>query len=397
MRISKNPAFLILFIICSVIQLLYPTDIIEVLPFIICAIATGLIVYTDALTIKRLFFILYVGICTLEANYLTFLPVVVYVFYGEKNYVWTSILLIPYLLTATMLIDVQSKIFLAFVLTIMAILLKGQCLANLKLKKDLTNNSDTMRELTLHLNEQNRLLIAHQDDEIHVATLNERNRIAREIHDHVGHQLSRVLLQIGAQLTLNKNDPVLLSIKDTLDSAMDNLRRSVHDLHETSIELETQLKQIVAQFDFCPVKVTIHLDTLVKPPTKVALVAILKESLSNVAKHSTATEVKVSLIEHPGFYQFIVSDNGTNVGITSNQFYSNNNLWSPNSEILSQATYDINKNSKSSNSENLSQSSYDFNNGIGLKNIQQRVTELKGRFLIRHQNGFEIFITLPKN
>ena len=215
-----------------------------------------------------------------------------------------------------------------------------------------------MRELTLHLNEQNRLLMAHQDDEIHVATLKERNRIAREIHDHVGHQLSRVLLQIGAGLTLNKTDPTLLSMKETLDSAMDNLRKSVHDLHETSLELEAQIHQVITEFNFCPVQLTLHLDSAVNAQIKVALVAILKESFSNVSKHSTATEVKVSLIEHPSFYQFIVHDNGDCSTILQNQF---------------------------------------FTTGIGLKNIKQRVTELKGHFLIRTQNGFELFITLPKS
>lgn len=357
MRISKNPAFFILFIVCSVIQLLYPTDIIEVLPFIICAIAAGLIIYTDAPTFKRIIFIIYVFICSIESNHLTFLPVILYAFYDEQDRLWSLLSMIPFLMMATTLIDVQSKIFIAFVFAVMAVLLKEQSLVNIKLKKDLTDKSDTMRELTLHLNEQNRLLMAHQDDEIHVATLKERNRIAREIHDHVGHQLSRVLLQIGALLTLNKTDPALLSMKDTLDSAMDNLRKSVHDLHETSLELETQLSQVVDQFDFCPVKVNIHLDDVVNPQVKVAIVAILKESFSNIAKHSTATEVKVSLIEHPGFYQFIISDNGSVPTPTPNQFFSS---------------------------------------GIGLKNIEQRVTELKGHFLIRNQNGFELFITLPK-
>ena len=357
MTLGKNPAFFILFIVCSTIQLLYPSEIIAVLPFILAAITTGFMIYTDALTIKRLVFILYTVLCIIEPRHLTFMPIVLYVFYAHENRMWSLLAVFPFLLMPTQLVDVQSMVFLAFILSVMAVLLKNQHLINIKLKQALTDHSDSMRELTLHLNEQNRLLMSHQDDEIHVATLKERNRIAREIHDHVGHQLSRVLLQIGAGLTQNKTDPTLLSMKETLDSAMDNLRKSVHDLHDTSIELETQIHQVVAEFNFCPVKLTLHLDSAVNAQIKVALIAILKESFSNVAKHSTAPEVKVSLIEHPSFYQFIIHDNGHSPTTIQNQFFAT---------------------------------------GIGLKNIEQRVTELKGHFLIRTQNGFELFITLPK-
>lgn len=357
MTLGKNPAFFILFIVCSTIQLLYPSEIIAVLPFILAAITTGFMIYTDALTIKRLVFILYTVLCIIEPRHLTFMPIVLYVFYAHENRMWSLLAVLPFLMRSTQLVDVQSMVFLAFILSVMAVLLKNGLLINAKLKQTLNEHSDSMRELTLHLNEQNRLLMAHQDDEIHVATLKERNRIAREIHDHVGHQLSRVLLQIGAGLTLNTTDPTLLSMKETLDSAMDNLRKSVHDLHETSLELETQIHQVITEFNFCPVQLTLHLDSAVNAQIKVALVAILKESFSNVSKHSNATEVKVSLIEHPSFYQFIVRDNGDTPTNLQNQFSAT---------------------------------------GIGLKNIKQRVTELKGHFLIRNENGFELFITLPK-
>lgn len=41
-----------------------------------------------------------------------------------------------------------------------------------------------------------------------LATLNERNRIAREIHDNVGHLLSRSLLQVGALQVVNRDETV---------------------------------------------------------------------------------------------------------------------------------------------------------------------------------------------
>lgn len=359
MPIKISPTLVTLFISCGLVQILYPTEVIEVLPFILCAISAGLIYYLDQPLFKRLALLTYIALSIYEPEYIIFIPVVLYAYVEEDSWHWTALAILPYVLQLDQLVQAPSKVFISLLLGIMAILLKQNHNSHTQLKRDLIEKADAMRELDLHLNEKNRALMAHQDDEIHYATLKERNRIAREIHDHVGHQLSRVLLQIGAQLTLKPSDPALLSMKDTLDSAMDNLRNSVHDLHDTSIELETQLRQITAQFEKCPVTLTLHLDTVPDTDIKIALVAILKESLSNVSKHSNATEVKISLIEHPSFFQFIIVDNGS-----APHAYTQDDP---------------------------------HRRGIGLKNIEQRVAELKGRFLIRTQNGFELFITLPKS
>lgn len=359
MPIRINPSLILLIIVCALNHVLFPSEVIEVLPLMSCAIATGLLYYTDNPVIKRIIFLIYLGLSALLPAHIVFIPVIVFAYYENENRFFTLLTAIPYLVHFEMLINIQNNLYTSLVLTLMAILLKTQQDVQMQYKRELTEKSDAMRELTLNLNEKNRLLMAHQDDAIQLATLNERNRIAREIHDHVGHQLSRVLLQIGAQLTLKPSDPALLSMKDSLDSAMDNLRNSVHDLHDTSIDLESQLKQLCAQFDTCPVHIRNHVSTMPPAKAKYALIAILKEGLSNIAKHSNATQVNVSLVEHPSFYQFIISDNG--------------------STVLSDNPLDTTR-----------------DHGIGLQNIEQRVAELNGRFLVRTQNGFELFITIPK-
>ena len=359
MPIRINPSLLLLMLVSTLNHVLFPSEVIEVLPLIICAIATGLIYYADKAVIKRLTFIFYIGVSSILPTNIVFMPVILFAYYENEKRMITLIATIPYLIQFERLIHLQDNLYISFVLTLMAILLKIQQEIQMRYKRELTEKSDAMREMTMNLNEKNRLLMAHQDDAIQLATLNERNRIAREIHDHVGHQLSRVLLQIGAQLTLKPSDPALLSMKDSLDSAMDNLRNSVHDLHDTSIDLEKQLNQLCAQFENCPVHLHTHVSTMPPAKTKYALIAILKEGLSNIAKHSNATQVKVSFIEHPGFYQFIVNDNGK----------------TPINDHHSVVLKD---------------------HGIGLQNIEQRVAELNGRFLVRTQNGFELFITIPK-
>ena len=59
------------------------------------------------------------------------------------------------------------------------------------------------------MEQKNKELLEKQDYEIQVATLNERNRIAREIHDSVGHLLSRSILQLGALKAVHRQEPEL--------------------------------------------------------------------------------------------------------------------------------------------------------------------------------------------
>lgn len=43
---------------------------------------------------------------------------------------------------------------------------------------------------------------------------------------------------------------------------------------------------------------------------KYCFIAVTKEALSNIVKHSDGKKVSVQLLEHPGFYQLVVEDNG---------------------------------------------------------------------------------------
>ena len=76
----------------------------------------------------------------------------------------------------------------------------------MKYKKLLNMTRDDSKELEKMLEEKNKRLMSEQDQQVHLATLAERNRIAREIHDNVGHLLSRAILLLGAISTVNTDD-----------------------------------------------------------------------------------------------------------------------------------------------------------------------------------------------
>ena len=239
------------------------------------------------------------------------------------------------------------------------------------LYQDFHQIRDDSEEHALLLSEKNKALLEKQDYEIYAATLRERNRIAREIHDNVGHVLSRSILMTAACKSINKNDaldPLLGNLEESLNSAMNSIRSSVHDLHDDAVDLEDAIKGLVKDFTFCPVNLTYDMSRQIPREVKYSLISITKEGLSNVMRHSNADSVKILLREHPALYQLCIEDNGT-----------------PGNGIPDiQTEADINKEKNTSG-------------GMGLSNIRDRAKALGGTVQITQENGFRIFVTIPKS
>lgn len=175
---------------------------------------------------------------------------------------------------------------------------------------------DQLQERALALEARNRDLADRQDYEVELATLAERARIAREIHDNVGHQLTRASLQTEALRVVHANEPGVAAdfadVKHTVDEALQLVRTSVHALNDNAANLSVQLERIAegARSDGGP---QIELEVLAEhAPANVAncFAAILREALSNTMRHARAQNVTVRCMEHPSFYQLIVTDDG---------------------------------------------------------------------------------------
>ena len=235
---------------------------------------------------------------------------------------------------------------------------------SLKLAQEVIHLKDSSTELRLAMQKRQQDLLEKQDYEIHLATLQERNRIAREIHDHVGHMLSRSILQMGALQTIHKEEPLhgqLVAINDTLSQAMNNIRESVHDLHNESLDLKQALREVTDEFrDKYEIAFTYDMSAAVPRNVKYCFLAITKESLANVVRHSNATRVSLYFCEHPGFYQMLVEDNGTDIKVKEAQ--------------IAKAQV----------------------SGIGLSNMRERVEALGGTIAFLTDKGFEIRISVPK-
>jgi signal transduction histidine kinase len=237
-----------------------------------------------------------------------------------------------------------------------------------KMKSEYNDLRDTSAAMSLQLKEKNRTLLENQDYEVNLARLNERNRISKEIHDNIGHMLSRSLLQVGALLTITKEEEIregLSQLNNSLSEGMDQIRSSIHNMYDDSIDLYATLEGLVKEFTFCPIRYEYDVTTSAPVRLRHCIIAITKEALANIIRHSEATKADVLLHEHPAMYQLIIQDNGK--------------LKEHKARALLKAF-----------------ESEEFGDGMGLRNICDRVKGFGGNINLSLDNGFRIFISFPK-
>lgn len=345
---------LIIFTGCLIIYLFRTDPDVSVAVVLTGIIFSGFLSYFDDGRLRSVLTAGFSVISCFVPQLVFFLPLIAYdMLYYRYQYI-NLIGLVP-LVYFTGIFPVQT-VSAVFAMLLTGLLIKHRSESQLRLSVRNNELIDSAREMSFQLKKQNNDLMEKQDYEVRLATLNERNRIAREIHDNVGHLLSSAILQSGALITINQDQNArvrLQSLNDTLNQAMDSIRSSVHELYDESVDLNIQLKNIVDEFKFCDLSYDCDIGDNPDKKLKYAFIAIIKEALSNIIKHSEATKASIALREHPGLYQLIIRDNGTC-------------------------------------------KKYNMDEGLGLKSMVERVESLNGNINITTTDGFEIFISIPK-
>jgi len=349
----------LLLLCCLLVQLqLFPIEMTSVLTFLLATVISSLEIILPIENrkkiIKELASLAYLLFAFIEPMFICFLPILLYDAWEEKRYVTLGFILIHFM------IAIQSVSVFPYcslvLLSALAVYMQKQTEERHQLKQELLSFRDKTKEHEIIIQEKNRTLRENQDNSIYMATLQERNRIAREIHDNVGHMLTRSILQVGAIKTLNQTEVIkqpLEDLHDTLNQAMTGIRSSVHDLHDESVDLRSAIQEIADSVTTFTVRVDYDMSKHIPKAIKYSFISITKEAVNNAIKHSNATHMDILLREHPGFYQLMVHDNGTDIAIAPQ-------------------------------------------NGIGLTNIEDRVNTLQGTLKISTEQGFKIVVSVMK-
>lgn len=217
------------------------------------------------------------------------------------------------------------------------------------------NVRDNLKEDALYLKKYNEQLQIDREKNIHIAILTERNRIAREIHDSIGHSISSSILQVKALKIMASEtlgEPLTL-LQDTLNDGMNDIRKSLQGIRDESLDLRSKIESLIDEIPNLNVALIYNIEDDLEYQLKFDILSIIKEAMTNTIKHSNATELSISIISQPKFYSIIIKDNGDKI---------------PSFE----------------------------NSGIGLDYINETANKYNGLFNYIFENGFKIHLTLMK-
>ena len=184
--------------------------------------------------------------------------------------------------------------------------------------KQALNAREQSEELRQKLEVANEQLREHAAQVGELATTRERNRVAREIHDGVGHYLTVVKTQLDAATALLPTQPdqareAVSKAASLAGEALDDVRRSVGALRTDAARppLPVALQTLV-QAAGLPVKVRIEgVPRPLATGVEHALFRAAQEGLTNIRKHAAATEAEVLLdFRQPRRLTLAFTDNG---------------------------------------------------------------------------------------
>ncbi|MGB7085110.1 MAG: response regulator [Phormidesmis sp.] len=190
-----------------------------------------------------------------------------------------------------------------------------------RLQRQLTVKNQRLQMAEQELSEALEQSRSLNDRIAEMTTLEERNRIARDIHDSLGHALVALNIQIEAALTLWTLDQPqayasLTEAKQLGSNALTAVRTSVAEIRADALQgklIEQALTALLQEFQQATAiapTTDIDLSSPFPNAVNIAVYRIVQEGLTNICKYAQATEVHLSLKTTDKDLQLCLEDNG---------------------------------------------------------------------------------------
>lgn len=143
---------------------------------------------------------------------------------------------------------------------------------------------------------------------------NERTRIARDLHDLLGHHLTALIinLQIASHITRGEAKEKVSQCHSLAKLLMSDVREAVSSLRENnSIDLQSMVNQLISHIPTLQVHHSIKADFKLEDiDTAKQLLSCIQEAMTNTLKHSNATDLWLDIASDDKFIILNLKDNG---------------------------------------------------------------------------------------
>jgi signal transduction histidine kinase len=192
--------------------------------------------------------------------------------------------------------------------------------------------TDRAEALLAQLTDANAQLQVARERDKELAVAEERVRLARDIHDGLGHHLTALSVQLQAAARLIDRDPARAAAaiaisREVAQAALDEVRQSVSVLRRIPLDgqsLPDALATLAAEFGR---RVDVQTNVTVMgeqaeltPAAAQTLYRAAQEGLTNAHKHGAARSVQLTLTYAPGAVTLIVADDGTATSVGGTGF-----------------------------------------------------------------------------
>ena len=176
------------------------------------------------------------------------------------------------------------------------------------------------RRARAELADTNEMLRASADRVAELSATAERNRLARDIHDSLGHHLTAIALLLDKAMAFRARDAAtaddaVADARRSAQQALDDVRRSVSALHDQTgpFSLSSALAELARQANDGRLSVRVDWtgdERSYDPATLMALYRVAQEGITNVRRHANATRAAVEVHCGDSRAQVVVTDDG---------------------------------------------------------------------------------------
>ena len=162
-----------------------------------------------------------------------------------------------------------------------------------------------------------------------LATVQERNRIARDLHDSLGHSLTVFGIHLEGALRLLQSNPtkateLLMEIKQLNTNTLKEVRESITALRSDPLQESTladAIADLITEFQKATGVVPTfdnQLRSALSNDLNIVIYRIVQESLTNICKYAAATAVTIAIIQSATNLEITITDNGKGFDLTQN-------------------------------------------------------------------------------